>query len=123
MDGARIARPVQVLDRDEVGLDIRMRRGELGPQDVRVGLQSLVGVNGKHPLPGGVPQCGVPGDSKGILPFPFHDSGTGLAGDLHRAVVRAGVVDHDLVDGVPDRFQAGGQHLLLVLHDQAGRYQ
>ena len=123
VDGARVARPVQVLDRDEVGLDIRRRVGELGPQDIRVGLQSLIGVNGQHPLPCGVQQCGVPGRCEGILPFPFHYRGTGLAGDLQRAVVRAGVVDHNLVDGVPDRFQAGAQHLLLVLHDQAGRHQ
>ena len=57
---------------------------------------------------------------EGILPFAQHDRGPRSAGDLHRPVVRTRVVDHDLVDGIPDGLQAGGQHLFLVLHDQAG---
>ena len=123
MDGARIARSVQILDRDEIRLDFRMPVGELRSQDIGMGLQSLVGVNRQHPLAAGVAQRGVPGGRKGVLPFAFDNRGPRLAGNLHRAVVRAGVVDHDLVDRVPDRFQAGTQHLLLVLDDQASGEQ
>ena len=46
-----------------------MRVGELRSQDIGMGLQSLVGVNGQHPLAGGVAQRGVPGGRKGVLPF------------------------------------------------------
>ena len=81
-----IPRSVQVLDRDEIGLDVRLGIGELGPQGVGIRLEPLVGIDGQHPFTGGVRQRGVPGDREGVLPFALDDRCARLAGDLHRPV-------------------------------------
>ena len=109
---------------DEEPLDVGRRGGQVTPQcgRVRAG-QRLVGVQPEDPLAAAVPERLVAGPGEVVVPVPVDDDRAGGPGDLDRVVDRAGVVDDDLVGDRRERFQAAGEVLVLVAHDQARRHE
>ena len=91
-----------------------------GAQALAVALdEDLVRVQEHEPVARG----GVEGDVAGVAeragPLEVDELGAELERDLPRAVLRAGVDDDELVDGVADGGEAAREHLLLVLDDHA----
>jgi hypothetical protein len=63
----------------------------------------------------------VPGAGKRVIPVALYDVRPRTPGHFDRAIGRPGVVHHDLVGQIGDRFEARRQHGLLVLDDEADR--
>ena len=120
----RRLRAAQVVDVDEEPLDVGRGGGQVAPQcgRVRAG-QRLVGVQPEDPLAAAVLERLVAGPGEVVVPVPLDDDRAGGSGDLDRVVDRAGVVDDDLVGDRPERFQAAGEVLVLVAHDEARRHE
>ena len=110
----------------EVGLDqpvrLAVRLGGELPEAGRVAvLEPLVGIEPQDVGAGGGLDAVVAGIGEGAVPGEVQHRRAERLGDLDRAVGRARVDDHDLVDAVRARGEAVREHLLLVLHDHAQR--
>ena len=81
--------------------------------------EHLVGVEEHQPVAGGGVEGGVARLREGARPLALDHARAERARDLDRAVARAGVDDHDLVDRRGGGGEAARQHLLLVLDDHA----
>ena len=100
----------------------RLTPGAPGQRAQQLGVlahEHLVGVEVDQPVAGRGLEGDVARVGERARPLAFDHLRAERAGDLDRRVGRAGVDDHDLIDGVGDRRQAARQHLLLVAHDHA----